>query len=88
MLRKLSMMPEIGDGISSRPLAYAPAVVQLAPKHSHPFVIPKPGLWARNLLAARSEAEDSSRDKAALRNDNSLGIYDGTTYAPASLKKV
>jgi hypothetical protein len=34
------------------------------------LVIPKPGLSARNLFAADSEAADSSRDKVALRNDN------------------
>jgi hypothetical protein len=39
------------------------------------LVIPKPGLPARNLLVAHVEAADSSRDKAALRNDNSLGIF-------------
>ena len=36
------------------------------------LVIPKPGLSARNLLAASSETADSSRDNAALRNDNPL----------------
>jgi hypothetical protein len=35
----------------------------------------KPGLSARNLLAASSETADSSRDTAALRNDNSLKIF-------------
>jgi hypothetical protein len=46
-----------------------------AKRKNSPFlVIPKPGLSARNLLAAGSEAADSSRDKAALRNDNSLGF--------------
>jgi hypothetical protein len=49
-------------------------VVQFAQK-TKPLVIPKPGLPARNLLAADVEAADSSRDKAALRNDNSLGIF-------------
>src|SRR4029077_12521153 len=39
------------------------------------LVIPKPGLSARNLLGASSEAADSSRDNAALRNRNSLGIF-------------
>jgi hypothetical protein len=47
-------------------------MVQLAKRH--PLVIPKPGLSARNLLAASSEAADSSRHNAALRNGNSLGI--------------
>jgi hypothetical protein len=36
------------------------------------FVIPKPALAARNLLAASSEAADSLRDDAAPRSDNSL----------------
>jgi hypothetical protein len=41
-----------------------------------PFVIPKPALSARNLLSASRETADSSRDSAALRNDNSLGIFE------------
>jgi hypothetical protein len=40
-----------------------------------PFGILKPGLSARNLLAARSETADSSRDEAAHRNDNSFGDF-------------
>jgi len=38
------------------------------------LVIPKPGL-ARNLLVPGSKAADSSRNNAALRNDNRLGIF-------------
>jgi hypothetical protein len=49
----------------------ARALVQFAQKNL-PLVIPKPGLSARNLLAAGSKAADSSRNKAALRNENSL----------------
>jgi hypothetical protein len=44
-------------------------------KTSPPLVIPKPGLSARNLFAASGEAADSSRDKAALRNDNCFGDF-------------
>jgi len=40
-----------------------------------------PGLSARNLLGASSEAADSSRDNAALRNDNSLGMFKLHHYA-------
>ncbi len=43
-------------------------VVQFAQKQS--LVIPKPGLSARNLLAAGCKTADSSRDNTALRNDN------------------
>ena len=39
------------------------------------LVIPKPALSARNLFAAGSGIADSSRDKAALRNDNSFGVF-------------
>src|ERR1700730_1974732 len=39
------------------------------------LVIPRPALSARNLLAASGEGADSSRDKAALRNDNCLGFF-------------
>jgi hypothetical protein len=45
------------------------------------LVIPKPALSAKNLLAASGEAADSSRDNAALRNDNSLGIFKLHYYA-------
>jgi hypothetical protein len=45
--------------------------VQFAQK-TQPFVIPKPGLSARNLLAASGETADSSRENAALRTDNCL----------------
>jgi hypothetical protein len=45
-------------------------------KNSRTLVIPKPALSARNLLAAGSETADSSRDTAALRNDNSLRIFE------------
>jgi hypothetical protein len=38
-----------------------------------PLVIPKPVLLARNLFAG-SETADSSRVKAALRNDNCLRV--------------
>jgi hypothetical protein len=55
--------------------------VQFSQKQSHPFVIPKPALPARNLLAATSEAADSSRDNAALLNDNSLGVFKLHHYA-------
>jgi hypothetical protein len=44
-------------------------------KPTLPLVIPKPGLSARNLLAAGSEAADSSRENAALRNDKAPGIF-------------
>jgi hypothetical protein len=47
-------------------------MVQFA-RNNPSLVIPKPDLSARNLLAS-SETADSSRDKAALRNDNSPGI--------------
>jgi hypothetical protein len=50
------------------------AVVQLH-KNNPPLVIPKPDLSARNLLPVSSHAADSSRENAALRNDNSLGIF-------------
>jgi hypothetical protein len=41
-----------------------------------PLVIPKQGLSARNLLAASSsKTADSSRDNAALRNDNPKGVF-------------
>ena len=49
-------------------------VVQFVQEQPDPLVIPKPALSARNLLAAGSETADSSRDKAALRNDNS-GVF-------------
>jgi hypothetical protein len=43
------------------------------PRNRNPtLVIPKPGLSARNLLAASSKPADSSRDNAALRNDKPL----------------
>src|SRR5450432_3197263 len=45
-------------------------VVQFA-KKLQTFVIPKPGLSARNLLFFNSGKADSSRDSAALRNDKS-----------------
>jgi len=41
-------------------------------KQPSPLVIPKPALSARNLLAAGSETADSSRDKAALRNEKTF----------------
>src|ERR1700693_259964 len=44
-------------------------------KEPHPLCHSEASLLARNLLAASSEAADSSRDQAALRNDNSLGIF-------------
>src|SRR6478672_4896855 len=49
-------------------------------RHSSPtqattLVIPKPALSARNLLAAGSHTADSSRDSAALRNDNPLEMF-------------
>jgi hypothetical protein len=40
-----------------------------------PYCLVAPALSARNLLAASSETAGSSRDNAALRNDNSLGIF-------------
>jgi hypothetical protein len=43
-------------------------------KFAYPLVIPKPALLARNLLIASSETANSSRYKAALRNDNPSGI--------------
>jgi hypothetical protein len=45
-------------------------------KSTPPLVIPKPVLWARNLLSSGSETADSSRDNAALRNDNSLKMFE------------
>jgi hypothetical protein len=48
------------------------------------LVIPKPVLSARNLFATGSETADSSRDKAALRNDSSLG---GQITAESSLER-
>jgi hypothetical protein len=47
-------------------------------KNNPTLVIPKPVLSVRNLLAAGSEAADSSRDTTALRNDNSLGFSNYT----------
>jgi hypothetical protein len=47
-------------------------VVQFAQEQPHPFVIPKPGLSARNLLAPSRKTADSPRDNTALRNDNPL----------------
>ena len=38
-------------------------------------VIPKPGVSARNLLAASGEAAHSPRDNTSARNDNSLRIF-------------
>jgi hypothetical protein len=51
-----------------------PVAVQLAQNNPTPCHS-EASLSARNLLAASSEAADSSRDNAALRNDNSLGIF-------------
>jgi len=45
------------------------------------LVIPKQAQSAKNLLAASGEAADSSRDKAALQNGNSLGIFKLHYYA-------
>jgi hypothetical protein len=60
----------------------APQVaVQVRAKQPPSLVIPKPARSAKNLLAASGEAADSSRDKAALRNDNSLGIFKLHYYA-------
>lgn len=47
-------------------------VVRLAQYKSMPCYS-EPDLSARNLLAARGETADSSRDEAALRNDNAFG---------------
>jgi hypothetical protein len=47
-------------------------MIQFAQKYPLSF---RPALSARNLLAASSEAADSSRDNGALRNDNPLGIF-------------
>jgi hypothetical protein len=44
------------------------------PKTTPPFFIPKPDSPARNLLAG-GEAADSSRDQAALWNDNFFGDF-------------
>jgi hypothetical protein len=49
------------------------AEVQFSQK-TLPLVIPKPALSVGNLLAA-AEAAASSRDNAALRNDNPLGVF-------------
>src|SRR5712691_11230315 len=53
-------------------------VMQVAPKKLR-LVIPKPAPSARSLFAASSEAADSSRDNAALRN-NSLGSFQITPH--------
>jgi hypothetical protein len=45
------------------------------------LVIPKPARSAKNLLAASGEAANSSRDQAALRNDNSWWIFKLHYYA-------
>jgi hypothetical protein len=58
----------------------------LRKSNPHSFVIPKPGLSARNLLGTSSEAADSSRDNAALRNDNSLGMFKLHHYAATVLQ--
>src|SRR6266849_1928527 len=50
-------------------------VLQVCRGTTPPLVTLKPALSARNLLAAGSEAADSSRDNAALRNDNSFGDF-------------
>jgi hypothetical protein len=49
-------------------------VDQLFPKTTPPLVIPKPNSGARSLLTG-GEAADSSRDPAALQNDNSFGDF-------------
>jgi hypothetical protein len=48
-------------------------------KNTPPLVIPKPGLSARNLLAASRKTADSSRDNAALRNDKLLWEFSNCT---------
>jgi hypothetical protein len=58
----------------------------LRKSNPHSFVIPKPGLSARNLLGTSSEAADSSRGNAALRNDNSLGMFKLHDYAATVLQ--
>ena len=50
-------------------------------KITQPIVIPNPSLSPKNLLPTSREAADSSRDKAALRNDNSSGIFKLQQYA-------
>ena len=61
---------------------------QFAQKEPQPLLILEPHLSARKLLAASSEAADSSRDTAALPNDNPFGdsqitplhIFGGATW--------
>jgi hypothetical protein len=60
-------------------------VVQFAQKQLQPLVIPKPGVSARNLLAAGGETADSSRDNAALRNDNYFGDFQIATRRVAAV---
>jgi hypothetical protein len=60
-------------GNKGQPDGQRSVVAQFAQKT--PFVIPKPGLSARNLLAASSGAGNASRDNAALRNDISFGDF-------------
>jgi len=47
----------------------------LRKKLTRSLVILKPGPSARNLLAAGSETADSSRESAALRNDNPFSVF-------------
>ena len=55
-------------------------------KQTYPFVIPKPGSSARNLLVAGSKTADYSRDEAALRNDKLLGILEMRHYPYLELR--
>jgi hypothetical protein len=63
----------VAPGMRADALSKPKAEVQFSQKPP-PLVIPKPALSAGNLLAAGAEVVDSSRDNAALRNDNSSGI--------------
>src|SRR5258708_12566100 len=62
-------------------------VVRVAQKTTPLPVIPKPAVSARNLLTASSDAADSSRDTAALRNDNSGGAKYNNTNSSASASR-
>jgi hypothetical protein len=62
-------------------------VVRFASRTNFSLVIPKPGLSARNLLVASGETADSSRDKAALRNDNPLRIVRLHDQPPAGVRE-
>ncbi len=64
--------------MNGQPGSGAACAKQAHPGHS------EASLSARNLLATSSEAADSSRDNPALRNDNSLGIFQITPLRKTS----